>query len=728
MLGLNKRRLLLKEKLAKLKEASIGDVFLEQECEFIEAKMNSEIYNIVVVGHFSTGKSTFINALMGGNLLPTSVKETTAVTTKIFSVKKEDSRVNKAAVKFKKGKVEWVDLNGNQETLKKYATLLQTQMDVAANIEVVEVYRTIPLLGEHICLVDTPGDNGITERIFEYTKNEIEKAAAIIYLMPSRGVSSSDARLLNYINQYQERVFFVVNQLDVVPKEEHVTHLQSIALEIEKISIMKSTPVVYGLSSKNALKGRMEHYQPLVMNSGILALEEKLFQYIEKQEYQQDFLTSIEKDFLRLEQDIDEATQAKQLQESKVQEQRQQIQTRIENIVRRMRLEYDELEQGLLLYMRNETEQIVKEMSDKKEGWVEQISPSFQSEATVISTKLKNNLMALLKKDWKDMDLFVKNIKIQIIGLNKEINELANKKYNEFIQIVHRDTVLLEEYVPKRNRVVIELIMQANQKKKKAETRFSRLVNELTNRQFQFKVNQDNQVDKRFQPIFKLEEEKTSRMKESKLAEQKLEQLSEKIAEKSYEQTTTQKDFERETRRLGAMPKVETYTYYEEVSRKGLGKILDLFSTKTVKRTGRDDSRQQKWIKDKESLERTYERKLEQLSSSVRSLQSKLQVEERLKRMHDREVRKLEEQSEDQMIDLMEDLHTSYREYAKKCIEEFHLVLNQQATGVYKECTKDLSNDRKEVNETIKKHVRERVTVEEKEIRGQHAYLLEGEF
>lgn len=251
------------------------------------------------------------------------------------------------------------------------------------------------------------------------------------------------------------------------------------------------------------------------------------------------------------------------------------------------------------------------------------------------------------------------------------------------------------------------------------------MVNELTNRQFRFKVNQENQIDKRFQPIFSLEEEKNSRMKESEQAGQKLENISEQLIEKSHEKTAAQKDYERNTKRLGKMPKVETYTYYEEVSRKGLGKILDLFTTKTVKRTGRDDSKQKKWIKDKESLERKYERKIEQLSSSVRSLQSRFHDEERVKRMHDREVRKLEAQSEGQMIDIMEDLHTSYREYAKKCIEEFDIVLKQQSTEVYKECIKDLSNDRKEVNETIKKHVRDRVTAEEKEIREQHAYLLE---
>lgn len=465
MPGLKQRRLLLKEKLGKLKEASIGDVFLEQECEIIEEEINSETYNIVVVGHFSTGKSTFINALMGGNLLPASVKETTAVTTKIFSVNQEDLRVNRAAVKFKNGKVEWLDLKENQDALKKYATLSQAEIDVDASIEAVEVYREIPLIGKHICLVDTPGDNGMTERIFDFTRNEIEKATAIIYLMPSRGISNSDAGLLNYINKYQERVFFVVNRMDDVIDEEHESHLKSIAMSIEKIGIMDSVPNVYGLSSKNALKGRMDQDQQLVLDSGILSLEEKLFQYIDNQEYQQDFYASIEKKLFRLEKELEVASLAKQAEESKVKEHRKQVQTRIDNIVRRMRLEYDELEQGLLLYMRTETEQIMKEMSDKKERWVEQISPAFQSEAAVISMKLKSSLTALLKKDWNDMNLFVNSIKNQINDLNKEINDLANQKYNDFIQIVLRDTVLLEEYVPKRNRVVIELIMQAARKK-----------------------------------------------------------------------------------------------------------------------------------------------------------------------------------------------------------------------------------------------------------------------
>ena len=38
--------------------------------------MNEEVFNLVVVGEFSRGKSTFVNALLGQRILPSSKRPT----------------------------------------------------------------------------------------------------------------------------------------------------------------------------------------------------------------------------------------------------------------------------------------------------------------------------------------------------------------------------------------------------------------------------------------------------------------------------------------------------------------------------------------------------------------------------------------------------------------------------------------------------------------------------
>ena len=76
-----------KEKMNQLlvqcdKLDSIAKVYTPQVHKNItEAKknINNESFQLVVVGEFSRGKSTFINSLLGKRILPASINPTTAV-------------------------------------------------------------------------------------------------------------------------------------------------------------------------------------------------------------------------------------------------------------------------------------------------------------------------------------------------------------------------------------------------------------------------------------------------------------------------------------------------------------------------------------------------------------------------------------------------------------------------------------------------------------------------
>lgn len=57
---------------------------VSRDLETLKQRIVDDQFQLVVVGMFSRGKSTFIDALLGKRLLPTSKKPTTAVISKVI--------------------------------------------------------------------------------------------------------------------------------------------------------------------------------------------------------------------------------------------------------------------------------------------------------------------------------------------------------------------------------------------------------------------------------------------------------------------------------------------------------------------------------------------------------------------------------------------------------------------------------------------------------------------
>lgn len=56
------------------------------DIKHIDSRLNEDVFKLAVVGEFSSGKSTFINAIIGMDLLSHSTEETTATLTYITNV------------------------------------------------------------------------------------------------------------------------------------------------------------------------------------------------------------------------------------------------------------------------------------------------------------------------------------------------------------------------------------------------------------------------------------------------------------------------------------------------------------------------------------------------------------------------------------------------------------------------------------------------------------------
>lgn len=189
----------------------------ERNIASFKSRLNDDELRIAVVGEFSSGKSTFINALIGKDILKHATTETTAVITRIVNVDKNSSLCYTGKVIFK-DRTEKVlkDLN----SIKEYTSTFSSTCDVVKEINAVEIY--VPLLNtkRNIVIIDTPGLNGIADGHREQTVELIKNAHFCTYLLQRRGISDSDRDFLNYIKQYQNNFIIVQNFIDTFNEAE----------------------------------------------------------------------------------------------------------------------------------------------------------------------------------------------------------------------------------------------------------------------------------------------------------------------------------------------------------------------------------------------------------------------------------------------------------------------------------------------------------------------------
>ncbi|WP_288148781.1 dynamin family protein [Bacteroides acidifaciens] len=139
-------------------------------------------FTLVVSGEVNRGKSTFINAIIGSEILPTFDKETTSQVFKIKNSEKESYTV--------------VYGNGDRKTigredLIKYGTQLDAYPTNVNGIEegqilFIEVCYPIKNLPAGVTIVDTPGIGSTFKEHTEIAKGFMQEADAIIYLCSSK--------------------------------------------------------------------------------------------------------------------------------------------------------------------------------------------------------------------------------------------------------------------------------------------------------------------------------------------------------------------------------------------------------------------------------------------------------------------------------------------------------------------------------------------------------------
>jgi GTPase SAR1 family protein len=173
---------------------------------------------IAIMGEFSSGKSTFVNALLGEDVAPMGALPTTS-TINVF----RQGAAGRARVHYRDDHIATVE----RDQVRPFLHGLDATE--ASRIRYVEIERAGTRLGD-AAVVDTPGLNALDAFHERVAREFIEEADAVVWIFSAtRGGAASEASMLAELREGGRQVLGVLNKADTLePAEQRelATYLQ----------------------------------------------------------------------------------------------------------------------------------------------------------------------------------------------------------------------------------------------------------------------------------------------------------------------------------------------------------------------------------------------------------------------------------------------------------------------------------------------------------------------
>jgi len=261
------------DKYSNLKKELLGciDEMLSMEsirscpCEELREKIETNIFNLVVVGQFKRGKTSLINALLGADILPVAVVPLTSIATVMTY-----GDVLRIKVFFNDGRVSEI----MPESLSEFVTEKGNPKNVKDVNEVVISYPS-PYLKDGVRLIDTPGVGSIYQHNTDVAYRYLPKSDAVLFLLSvDQPMSKSELDFLNDVREYSNRIFFLLNKADHLDEKDL---RESIDFQRNVLKEATGSEVrIFPLSAKLARDGEIQKSTDLIQKSLLPDFSERL--------------------------------------------------------------------------------------------------------------------------------------------------------------------------------------------------------------------------------------------------------------------------------------------------------------------------------------------------------------------------------------------------------------------------------------------------------------------
>ena len=170
---------------------------------------------VVVIGEFNAGKSSFINALLGDNLLPVGITPTTEA----IELIRYGEDVNRKPVVREDGIREWTHPNTG---------------------------------APGVALVDTPGTGSVFQKHETTAKSFLHRSDLVIFVVSAkRAFAETERMYLELAKNYGKKIILVINQIDLLQPKEQTEVRRFIERQVEELLDIR--PLLFMVSAKEAL-------------------------------------------------------------------------------------------------------------------------------------------------------------------------------------------------------------------------------------------------------------------------------------------------------------------------------------------------------------------------------------------------------------------------------------------------------------------------------------------
>ncbi|MEA2722791.1 MAG: hypothetical protein QOH59_562 [Gemmatimonadales bacterium] len=245
----------LLQRLATALERFGSDVAADDLRRFQEAREQlNGLFLLVIAGEFNSGKSSFINALLGERVLPEGVTPTT-------------DRIN----------------------VLRHGPEASEQLREAYLLE-----RTHPAeVLRELNIVDTPGTNAIIRRHEELTRDFVPRSDLVLFVTSAdRPFTESERGFLEQIREWGKKIVFIVNKIDILTRPEERDEVIRYVRD-NATALLGEAPEIFAVSARQALEARggdgndgkdEKEVQQLWEQSGFGAVEDYLLNTLDQQE------------------------------------------------------------------------------------------------------------------------------------------------------------------------------------------------------------------------------------------------------------------------------------------------------------------------------------------------------------------------------------------------------------------------------------------------------------
>lgn len=184
-------------------------------------RMRDNSYTVLVMGEAKRGKSTYINALMGEEVLPTDID---IATSQVFHVRYAPEWAFR--LRFEDESTQDI----TRDELNKYGLELRANdrggaapaggLPLGKILRWIEVEGPFPFLPENVRLLDSPGLGALYREHGRIIQRFVPQAEAVVFVLSSGApVTESEMEAIAEVLRYTRHIFFVQTQIDLHSEE-----------------------------------------------------------------------------------------------------------------------------------------------------------------------------------------------------------------------------------------------------------------------------------------------------------------------------------------------------------------------------------------------------------------------------------------------------------------------------------------------------------------------------